>query len=71
MGEFSDIELAVEMERRIMARTDFRRFIEQLSPETVPAKHHNLLLAKLIEIEHGRGGRPLPFRKPREQPAPV
>ena len=53
MGEFSQIDLATEMERRIMARTRLHRFIEQLSPETVPAKHHNLLLAKLIEIERG------------------
>ena len=36
MGEFSDIELATEMERRITARTDLHRFAEALVIEAAP-----------------------------------
>jgi predicted phage terminase large subunit-like protein len=56
--------LAKEYRRRVAARTDLRQFISQVSPDTVPARHHHLLLDKLEALHRGDCRRLMVFMPP-------
>ena len=64
MTSWSPSQAAQELLLRLNAKNSLQSFISLVSPDTVPAKHHQLLLTHLEAIERGDISRLMIFMPP-------